>query len=167
MDRETFVERVMRGDEVKLDEIVKNRAEQELESIRTEAAQRMDDERRQREAAELRESQIVELLALSKEAETILVENAENERRRLEVLRGFAESELDIRGRYHQTYSKFSQIYHRLGGEAYDFRHVSNPLLNELRERGAVLDKLDIQLTQIPLSPLAQQIADERYRGKS
>ncbi len=162
MDRENFIEKVMRGEDVKLDEVLRNQAQQELNSIKSEAAQRLDDERRQREVAERRESQIMELIELGAEAEKILAENSENEQRRTEAMRTFAESELDLRGRYHLTFSRFSQIYQSLSGEAFDFRRQSNSLHRELKERGAVLDKLDFQLTQIPLSPMAQKIADER-----
>lgn len=164
MDRENFIEKVMRGEKVNLDDVAQNQAQQELAAIEAEAHRRLDEENRGRESAERRKSQILELIELGAEAEKICAENVDNERRRTEMLRTFAESELEIRGKYHQTFSKFSRIYHELSGEAYDFRRQSNPLLQELKNRGAVLDKLDFQLTQTPLSPMAQVVADERYR---
>lgn len=167
MDREVFVERVMRGEEVNLDDVGKLQAEQELESIRAEAAQRIDAERRRQAAAELRESQIAEMVTLAAEAGRVLAEDAENERRKLEVLRSFAEKEIEIRGRYNQTFAKFTQIFQQLGDGAYQNPFAPSPVSDELKERGADLRNLELELTRRPLSPMAQQIADERYRRKS
>jgi hypothetical protein len=164
MDREIFIEKVMRGEKLSVDDIARNQAQRELKAIETEAAQRLDDERRRREAAERRERQIVELMRLAEEATTTHAENVENERRKNEVLREFAGRELEIRGKYYQTYSKFSEIYHQLSGEAYDHRRVNNPVLRELRERGADLDKVDFELVRVPVSPMAQMLSDERRR---
>lgn len=167
MDREIFIERVMRGEKLELDEVVKNQAQDELKSIEAEAVDRLETERRRQKEIELREAQFVEMVELAEQAAKIFAENVENEQRRIEVLRTFAEIELKIHGRYHQTFSKFSQIFHNLSGEAYDFRRVSNPILIELKNRGAVLDNLDIEITRRPLSPMAQTIADERYYKKA
>jgi hypothetical protein len=164
MDRETFIEKVMRGEKLSVGDVAQNQAERELKSIETEAAQRLDDGRRRQEAAERREQQIVELMRLGEEATTSHADNVENERRKNEVLREFAGRELEIRGKYYQIYSKFSEIFHQLGGEAYDRRLVSNPVLRELMERGADLDKVDFELVKIPASPMAQMLSDERRR---
>jgi hypothetical protein len=164
MDRETFIEKAMRGEEISVDDIARNQAQRELKSIETEAAQRLDDGRRRREAAERREQQIVELMRLAEEATTTHADNIENERRKNEVLREFAGRELELRGKYYQIYSKFSEIFHQLGGEPYDRRLGSNPVLRELRERGADLDKVDFELVKIPASPMAQMLSDERRR---
>jgi hypothetical protein len=164
MDREIFIEKVMRGEKLDVDEIARNQAQRELKSIETEAAQRLDDGRRRQEAAERREQQIVELMRLAEEATTTHADNVENERRKNEVLREFAGRELELRGKYYKIYSKFSEIFHRLGGEPYDRRLVSNPVLRELTERGADLDKVDFELVKIPVSPMAQMLSDERRR---
>lgn len=164
MDRENFIEKVMRGEKVNLDDVAQNQAQQELSAIEAEARRRMDEENRRREAVEKRESQIVELMRLGAEAAKIYADSEENERRKTEMLRQFAGSELEIRGKYYQTYSKFSEIFHQLSGEAYDRHLVSNSVLRELRERGAVLDKVDIELVRLPLSPMAQMLSDERHR---
>jgi hypothetical protein len=164
MDREIFIEKAMRGEEISVDDIARNQAQRELEAIETEAAQRLDDGRRRQEAAERREQQIVELMRLAEEATTTHADNAENERRKNSVLREYAGREIELRGKQYQIYSKFSEIFHQLGGEAYDRRLVSNPVLRELRERGADLDKVDIELVRVPLSPMAQMLTDERRR---
>jgi hypothetical protein len=164
MDREIFIEKAMRGEEISVDDIARNQAKRELKSIETEAAQRLDDGRRRQQATERREQQIVELMRLGEEATTTHAENIENERRKNDVLREFASRELEIRANYYQIYSKFSEIFHQLGGEAYDRRLVSNPVLKELRKRGAELDKVDFELVKIPASPMAQMLSDERRR---
>ncbi len=164
MDREIFIEKVMRGEKLDVDDIARNQAERELEAIEGEAAQRLDDGRRRQQAAERREQQIVELMRLAEEATTTHADNVENERRKNEVLREFAGRELELRGKYYQIYSKFSEIFHQLGGEPYDRRLGSNPVLRELRERGADLDKVDFELVKIPASPMAQMLSDERRR---
>ena len=46
MDRENFIEKVMRGEKVNLDDVAQNQAQRELKAIQTEAAQRLDDGRR-------------------------------------------------------------------------------------------------------------------------
>lgn len=162
MDREVLIEKVMRGEKLDVDDIARQQAQRELEAIESEAAQRLDDGRRRQQAAERREQQIVELMRLAEEATTTHAANVENERRKTEVLREFAGRELEIRGKQYQIYSKFSEIFHQLGGEAYDRRLVSNPVLGELRERGADLDKVDFELVRVPLSPMAQMLSDER-----
>ncbi len=164
MDREIFIEKVMRGEKLDVDDIARNQAERELEAIESEAAQRLDDGRRRQQAAERREQQIVELMRLAEEATATHADNVENERRKNEVLREFAGRELELRGKYYQIYSKFSEIFHQLGGEPYDRRLGSNPVLRELRERGADLDKVDFELVKIPASPMAQMLSDERRR---
>jgi flagellar biosynthesis GTPase FlhF len=164
MDRETFIEKAMRGEEISVDDIARNQAQRELEAIENEAAQRLDDGRRRQEVAERREQQINELLRLAEEATTTHADNVENERRKNEVLREFAGRELELRGKYHQIYSKFSEIYHQLGGEAYDRHRVNNPVLRELTQRGADLDKIDFELVKIPASPMAQMLSDDRRR---
>jgi hypothetical protein len=164
MDREIFIKKAMRGEEISVDDIARNQAQRELKSIETEAAQRLDDGRRRREAAERREQQIVELMRLAEEATTTYGDNVENECRKTEVLREFAGRELELRGKYYQIYSEFSEIYHQLSGEAYDRRLVKNPVLRELMERGADLDKVDFELVKVPASPMAQMLSDERRR---
>lgn len=165
MNRENFIEKVMRGEKVNVDDVAQNHAQQELKAIEAEAARRLDEENNRREAEERRESQIVEMLRLDEESREIYSNSEENERRKNEMLRQFAGSELEIRGKYYQTYAKFSQIFQELSGQAYDKRLVSNPILRELKERGAVLDKIDIELVRLPLSPMAQMLSDERHRG--
>jgi multidrug efflux pump subunit AcrA (membrane-fusion protein) len=164
MDRETFIEKAMRGEQISVGDVAQNQAQRELEAIESEAAQRLDDGRRRQEAAERREQQINELLRLAEEATTTHTDNAENERRKNEVLREFAGRELELRGKYYQIYSQFSEIYHQLSGEAYDRRLHSNPVLRELTQRGADLDKVDFELIKIPASPMAQMLTDERRR---
>jgi multidrug efflux pump subunit AcrA (membrane-fusion protein) len=164
MDREIFIEKAMRGEQISVGDVAQNQAERELKSIETEAAQRLDDERRRQEAAERREQQIVELMRLAEEATTTHADSEENERRKNEVLRQFAGRELELRGKYYQIYSQFSTLFHELGGEAYDRRLVSNPALRELMERGADLSKVDFELVKIPASPMAQMLSDERRR---
>lgn len=164
-NREIFIEKAMRGEKLSVDDIARNQAQRELEAIETEATRRLDDERRRREAAGRREQQIVELMRLAEEATTTHAENGENERRKTAVLREFAGRELELRGKYYQIYSKFSEIFHQLSGEPYDKRRVSNALIQELRERGADLDKVDFEIAKIPASPMAQMLSDERRRG--
>lgn len=164
-NRENFIEKAMRGEEISVADIAQNQAQRELEAIEAEAAQRLDDERRRRDATERREQQIVELMRLAEEATATHAENGNNERRKTEVLREFAGRELELRGKYYQIYSKFSEIFHQLSGEPYDKRRVSNALIQELRERGADLDKVDFEITKFPASPMAQILADERRRG--
>jgi hypothetical protein len=163
-NREIFIEKVMRGEKVNVDDVAQNQAQQELKAIETEAARRLDEENRRREGVEKRESQILELMRLGEEAAKIFADTEENERRKNEMLRQFAGSELEIRGKYYQTYSMFSQIFQELSGQAYDKRLMSNSVIRELKERGAVLDKVDIELVRIPLSPMAQLLSDERHR---
>jgi hypothetical protein len=155
MDREIFIEKAMRGEEISVDDVAQNQAEQELKAIEAEAAQRLDDGRRRQQAAERREQQIVELIRLAEEATTTCGASEENERRKNEVLREYAGRELKLRANYYQIYSKFSEIFHQLGGEPYDRRLVSNPVVRELRERGADLDKVDFELVKISASPMA------------
>jgi multidrug efflux pump subunit AcrA (membrane-fusion protein) len=160
--REVFIEQAMRGEKLGVESIARNQAERELDSIETEAARRLDEGRRQREAAGRREQQINDLLTLAAEATAICADSVENERRKNEVIRQFAVTEIELRDKYYRVYSQFSQIFHELSGEAYDWRLVNNSILKELRERGAVLDKVDFQLTRLPLSPMAQMLSDGR-----
>ncbi len=162
MDREVLIQKAMRGEKLSVDDIAQNQAERELNSIETEAARRLDDERRRQEAAGRREQQINELLRLAEEATTTCGDSEENERRKNEVLREFAGKEIELRGKYYQVYVKFTAIFHQVSGEAYDRRLVTNPVLRELRERGADLSKVDFELVKIPASPMAQMLSDER-----
>jgi hypothetical protein len=164
-DREKLIERIMRGDAVNVDDVAQHNFKRELIEINEEAARRLDVEKSRREAAEARENQITELLRLDEEVERLYLEDADNERRRNEVLRPIADREIEIRRNWNQTQRKFIQIFHTLNGSTYDFRSVNNPLISELRSRGAALSKINIPVHELLYSPLANMILDEREKG--
>ncbi len=167
MEREIFIEKVMRGEEVNLDDVAKSHAQNELIEIKSEAARRLDKEKSRREAAERRDTQIAELLRLDAEIEWISRENDDNDRRRVEAMRPFADRELELQKDWSQARSKFHQIFHQINGSTYDFRVVDNPLIAELKSRGAELKNINVDLFHAPLSPSANMVLKERERGKS
>ncbi len=166
-DRELLIEKIMRGDAVNVDDVAQHQFKRELIEINAEAARRLDAEKSRREAAEARENQITALLKLDEQVERLYLEDVDNERRRNEVLIPIAEREIEIRRDWNQTRRKFVQIFHQINGSTYDFRAVNNPLIGELRSRGAALSKVNIDVHEIPYSPSALVILDEREKGKS
>jgi hypothetical protein len=164
-DREKLIERIMRGDAVNVDDVAQHQFSRELIEINEEAARRLTAEAARREAAEARENLITELLTLDAEVENLYLEDVDNERRRNEVLRPIAEREVEIRKDWNQTQRKFIQIFHSLNGSTYDFRAVNNPLIGELKGRGAALSKINIPVHELPYSPSANMILDEREKG--
>ncbi len=164
-DRELLIEKIMRGDAVTESDVAQHNFSRELLQLNEEAARRVAAEKASREAAEKRENQITELLTLDAEVEKLYLEDVDNERRRNEVLIPIAEREIEIRRDWDQTQRKFIQIFHLLNGSTYDFRSVNNPLIGELRSRGAALSKINIPVHEIPYSPSALVILDEREKG--
>lgn len=166
-DRELLVERVMRGGVVTESDVAQHNLKRELVGINAEAARRLDAEEANRVAVEARESQITELLKMDADVEKLYLQNADNERRREEVIRPIAEREIEIRTALYQAQRKFNQIFHELHGVAYDFR-VNNSLVEELRSRGAMLESLKIPVHEIPYSPSAIMVLEAREKeGKS
>jgi predicted transcriptional regulator len=164
-DREKLIERIMRGDAVNVDDVAQHNFKRELIEINEEAARRLTAEAARREVAEARENLITELLTLDAEVERLYLEDVDNERRRNEVLRPIAEREVDVRREWNQTQRKFIQVFHSLNGSTYDFRSVNNPLIGELRSRGAALSKINIPVHEIPYSPSAIMVLEEREKG--
>jgi hypothetical protein len=164
-DREKLIERIMRGDAVNIDDVAQHNFKRELIEINEEAARRLTAEAARREAAEARENLITELLKLDEQVEQLYLEDVANVRRRNEVLRPIAEREIEIRKDWNQTQRKFIQIFHTLNGSTYDFRAVNNPLIGELRSRGAALSKVNIPVHEIPYSSSALSILEEREKG--
>jgi hypothetical protein len=166
-DRELLVEKVMRGGVVTESDVAQHNLKRELVQINAEAARRLEAEKANREAVEARESQIKELLNLDASVEKLYLENADNERRREEVLRPIAEREIEIRTALYQAQRKFNQIFHETNGVAYDFR-VNNSLVEELRSRGAMLGSINIPVHELPYSPSAIMLLEAREKeGKS
>jgi hypothetical protein len=54
-----------------------------------------------------------------------------------------------------------------VSGDHYNFRVVNNPLIAELRKSGAVLDKVNVSILEIPVSPAANMLLEERRRERS
>jgi hypothetical protein len=163
-DRELLVEKVMRGGVVTESDVAQHNLKRELVEINAEAARRLDAEEANRVAVEARENKITELLTLDAEVEKLYLDNADNERHRAEVLRPIAEREIEIRTALYQSQRKFIQVFHSLNGSTYDFRSVNNPLIGELRSRGAMLSKINIPVREIPYSPSALSVLEEREK---
>jgi hypothetical protein len=163
--REKLVERIMRGGVVTESDVAQHNFKRELVEINAEAARRVAAETARREAAEKRENQITELLNLDAAVEKLYLEDVDNERRRNEVLIPIAEREIEIRRDWNQTQRKFIQIFHSLNGSTYDFRAVNNPLIGELRSRGAALSKINIPVHELLYSTSALSILEEREKG--
>jgi tRNA G18 (ribose-2'-O)-methylase SpoU len=164
-ERELLIERIMRGDAVNIDDVAQHNFKRELLEINNEAARRLDAETTRREAAKFRENQITELLKLDAAVEQLYLDDEANERRRNEVLQPIAEREIEIRLHLNQKQRKFIQIFHTLNGSTYEFRSVNNPLIGELRSRGAALSKINIPVHEIPYSPSAIMVLEEREKG--
>jgi hypothetical protein len=165
--REKLIEKIIKGGVVTESDIAQHQFSRELVELNAEASRRVAAETTRREAAEAREAQITELIELDAEVERLYIENESNEQRKAEILKPLAEREIEIRVDWDKTRRKFVQIFHHLAGSTYDFRSVNNELIKELRGRGAVLSKMNIDVFQIPISPLARVILDEREKTKS
>jgi hypothetical protein len=163
-DREKLIERIMRGGVVTESDVAQNNLKRELITLNAEAARRLDAEKANREATEARENKITELLKMDADVEKLYLENADNERRRDEVLRPIAEREIEIRTALYASQRKFNQVFHETNGVAYDFR-VNNSLVEELRSRGAMLDSINIPVHELPYSPMAIMVLEEREKG--
>ncbi|HLL76223.1 MAG TPA: hypothetical protein VK421_13305 [Pyrinomonadaceae bacterium] len=163
MDREQVIERIMRGEEVGAVDAARAAATEDLSSLRAEAERRLAQQRTQEERASRREALITELLRLDAEAQRAEVELAENDAARREATRPFDEREIAIRERWHECYVKFSPTFREVCGRfATESNHEVEALRRELRERGAVLDRVLVSIGQFPLSPSAQRYARER-----
>ncbi len=163
---EEFIEKIMRGEDVRVQEIAKSQLHLELTKLKTIAAQRLEDEKAERERINRRKLEISEMLELDAETQQLSDEYDENFRQFLEAMQPFADRELEIRAASNQKFSKFSQIYHKLNGAAYDHRFITTPLFIELKERGAVLTAIDDPLHKSPFSPPTSMVLNYREAGK-
>lgn len=164
--QEEFIDKIMQGGEVSVEDIAQSQFELELSKLKSIAAQRLEDEKTERERINRRKLEISEMLELGAETKRLSDEYDENFRQCLEAMQPFADRELEIRAASSQKFSKFSQIYHKLNGAAYDYHFITTPLFIELKERGVELTAIDNPLHQSPSSPPTSMVLDYRKSGK-
>jgi hypothetical protein len=159
--QEEFIETIMQGGEVSVEDIQKSQFESELSQLKLTAAQRLDDEKAERERINRRKLEISEMLEHAAEAQQLSDQCDENMCQCLEAMEPFADRELEIRAASDEKWSKFNQIYHKLNGAAYDY-HITTPLSIELKEMGIVLTAIDNPLHKSPSSPPTSLVLDYR-----
>jgi hypothetical protein len=164
--QEEFIDKIMQGGEVSVEDIAQSQFELELSKLKSIAAQRLEDEKAERERINRRKLEISEMLELDAETKRLYDEYDENFRQCLEAMQPFADRELEIRAASSQKFSKFSQIYHRLNGAAYNHPFTKTPLTIELKEMGAVLTAIDDPLHKFPSSPPTSMVLNYRKSGK-
>jgi hypothetical protein len=164
--REDFIQRIMEGGEVTINDLDNSRYMIELNEIKEEAARRTEALRTERQRAEQRKLEISEMLQLAAETKQLSDQYDENVRQCLEAMEPFADRELQIRRASDMAWSKFNQIYHKLNGAAYDHFIITTPLLIELKEMGAVLTAIDDPLHKFPSSPPTSMVLNYRKSGK-
>jgi vacuolar-type H+-ATPase subunit I/STV1 len=164
--REDFIQRIMEGGEVTINDLDNSRYMTELNEIKEEAARRTEAQRIERQRAEKRKLEISEMLQLAAETKQLSDQYDENVRQCLEAMEPFADRELQIRRVSDMAWSKFNQIYHKLNGAAYDHFIITTPLLIELKEMGAVLTAIDDPLHKFPSSPPTSMVLNYRKSGK-
>jgi hypothetical protein len=164
--REDFIQRIMEGGEVTINDLDNSRYMTELNEIREEAARRLEDEKAERERINRRKLEVSEMLQLAAETKQLSDRYDENFRQCLEAMEPFADRELQIRRASDMAWSKFNLIYHKLNGAAYDHFIITTPLLIELKEMGAVLTAIDDPLHKSPFSPTTSMVLNYRKSGK-
>jgi vacuolar-type H+-ATPase subunit I/STV1 len=164
--QEEFIDKIMQGGEVSVEDIQKSQFESELSELKSIAAQRLEDEKTERERINRRKLEISEMLELDAETKQLYDEYDENFRQCLEAMQPFADRELEIRAASSQKFSKFSQIYHKLNGAAYNHPFTKTPLTIELKEMGAMLTAIDDPLHKSPFSPPINLVLNYRESGK-
>ncbi len=164
--QEEFIDKIMQGGEVSVEDIAQSQFESELSELKSIAAQRLEDEKEERERINRRRLEISEMLELDAETKQLFDEYDENFRQFLEAMQPFADRELEIRAASSQKFSKFSQIYHKLNGAAYNHPFTKTPLSIELKEMGAVLTAIDDPLHKSPFSPPTSMVLSYRQSGK-
>ncbi len=164
--QEQFIEQIMQGGVVTIEDIAQSQLELELSKLKLIAAQRLEDEKAERERINRRKLKISELSELGAETKRLSYQYEENIRQCLEAMEPFADRELEIRAASDKAWLKFNQIYHQLNGAAYDYHFITTPLFIELKERGVVLTAIDHPLHKTPLSPPTRMVLDDRKSGK-
>lgn len=163
MDREAIIERMMRGEEVGAVDVARAVATEDLAALRAEADKRLSEQREREASAARREELIAELVRLDADAESAEVELAENDRARREATREFDEAELAIRERWREAFVRFGGAFSEVSGTfATSAKPEAEALRRELRERGAVLNRVTVDIWGLPLSPSAERFARER-----
>jgi hypothetical protein len=164
--QEEFIDKIMQGGEVSVEDIAQSQFELELSKLKTIAAQRLEDEKAERERINRRKLEISEMSEHAAEAKRLSYQYEENIRQCLEAMEPFADRELEIRAASDKAWLKFNQIYHQLNGAAYDYHFITTPLFIELKERGVVLTAIDHPLHKTPLSPPTSLVLNDRESGK-
>jgi hypothetical protein len=164
--QEEFIDKIMQGGEVSVEDIAQSQFELELSKLKTIAAQRIEDEKTERERVNRRKLKISELSELGAETKRLSYQYEENTRQCLEAMEPFADRELEIRAASDKAWLKFNQIYHQLNGAAYNHPFTKTPLSIELKERGVVLTAIDAPLHKTPLSPSTSLVLNDRESGK-
>jgi hypothetical protein len=164
--QEEFIDKIMQGGEVSVEDIAQSQFELELSKLKSIAAQRLEDEKTERERINRRKLEITEMLELDAETQRLFDEYDENFRQCLEAMQPFADRELEIRAASDKAWLKFSQIYHKLNGAAYNHPFTKTPLSIELKEMGAALTAIDDPLHKSPFSPPINLVLNYRQSGK-
>jgi vacuolar-type H+-ATPase subunit I/STV1 len=164
--QEEFIDKIMQGGVVTIEDIAQSQLELELSKLKSIAAQRLEDEKTERERINRRKLEISEMLELDAETKQLFDEYDENFRQFLEAMQPFADRELEIRAASDKKWLKFSQIYHKLNGAAYNHPFTKTPLSIELKEMGAVLTAIDDPLHKSPFSPPTSMVLSYRESGK-
>lgn len=163
MDRETIIKRLMEGEEVNAVDVARSVAHENLTTLRAEAERRLSQQRAQQERAIKRESLVNELLSLDAIAERAEIELAENDRARREATREFDQRELSIRQKWREAFVRFGGAFSEVSGTfATSSKPEAEVLRRELRERGAVLDRVTVDIWGLALSPSAERFAREQ-----
>jgi hypothetical protein len=163
MDREELIQKLMNGGEVSAVDVARSAANENLASLQEEAERRLAQQRAQEERAARREALIADLLNLDAIAEHAEIELAENDRARREATRPFDKAELKIRERWRESFVKFGGAFSEVSGTfATSGKPEAEALRRELRQRGAVLDRVTIDIWGLALSPSAERFAREQ-----
>lgn len=159
-----LIEKLMAGETVTVDDVLRPIAQAKLVELREAANQRATEARRKLEAEQAREVAIETLLSLDRECQSIAEQLSKNGNDRRAAMRPFDERELALRQQWHTKFVSFSSVFVSVTGTFWSHTIVDDNgigLRDELRERGGKLEAIEHDIIDNPPSPSALALHNE------
>jgi hypothetical protein len=143
---------------------------EEFQDLKNEAKrdEKLEAEKEKLEKEARREHDFVEMCRIDAEIEALAAERENLNQLRAQITKQYDLRELDIRQEYWTKQREFDAIFSRYNaGHPYTRNTaLAGQLANELRQKGAKIDAIELPILATPLSPSAQLLWEKDFKPK-
>jgi hypothetical protein len=143
---------------------------EEFQQMRNEAKrdEKLEAEKEKLEKEARRERDFASMVRIDAEIETLAAERETLKQLRANITKQYDLRELDIRQEYWTKQREFDAIFSRYNaGHPYTRNTaLAGQLANELRQKGAKIDAIELPILATPLSPSAQLLWEKDFKPK-